>query len=98
MEGQAGDISAQPEDRAGARGLRAKAFWTVTAGIIPGDAMPEYGRQWCYTDVNFEHDQSLGSSEEERIFVRMDREAHDYAKSVTHPSYVNWVKVEFLWI
>lgn len=76
---------------------RAKAFWTVTAGVL-SEAMPEYTKRWGYTDVDYEHDQSLGSSEEERIFMRMDREAHDYARSITHPSYVNWVKVEFVWI
>ena len=28
--------------------LRAKAFFTVTAGVIPGELMPEYTKSWNY--------------------------------------------------
>jgi len=76
---------------------RAKAFWTVTAGIIPGDAMVEYSKQWGYTSEDYEQDREVEVMSES-VFARMDREAHAYAKSITHPAYVNWVKVEFLWI
>ncbi|HTF64905.1 MAG TPA: hypothetical protein VK638_19685 [Edaphobacter sp.] len=99
MEEQAGGVPVQPEDRTGAVGrvARAKAFWTVTAGILMGEAMPEHSKQWCYSNVDYEqdHEKEIMS---ETIFARMDREAHAYARSITHPAYVNWVRVEFLWV
>jgi hypothetical protein len=101
MEGQADSVPAQPQDRAGATGglARAKAFWTVTAGVLMGERMPEYSKQWCYTSADYERDIENAEKEvSETNFMRMDREAHEYARSITNPSRVNWVRVEFLWV
>ena len=76
---------------------RAKAFWTVTAGVL-SEAMPEYTKRWGYTSADYEQDIENAEKAEETAFMRMDREAHEYARSITHPSHVNWVKVEFLWV
>ena len=80
---------------------RAKAFWMVTAGML-SEAMPEYTKRWGYTSADYEQDienaEEKAEKDIETNFMRMDREAHHYARSITHPSHVNWVKVEFLWI
>jgi hypothetical protein len=99
MQGQTDRVPAQQEDRAGAgRMTRAKGFWTVTAGVLLNESMPEYGKQWCYTSADYEQDIKNAENGEETGFMRMDREAHEYARSITHPSFVNWVKMEFLWV
>lgn len=30
------------------------SVWTVTAGLIPGQPMPEYTRSWFYTELDYE--------------------------------------------
>jgi hypothetical protein len=75
----------------------AKAFWSVTAGVITGEAMQENSRQWGYTSSEYEKDMATPSGQR-TIFEQRDQEAHRYARSLTNPKYVNWVKCEFLWV
>jgi len=81
--------------------LRAKAFFTVTAGIIPGTVDPQYTKHWGYTDLDFEDDVKAMEKDPERrtskFIERMDA-AYFYARSITNPRAVNWVHVEFVWV
>ncbi len=81
--------------------LRAKAFFTVTAGVIPGTVDPQYTKSWNYTDLDFEDDVKALKADPERqtskFIERMDA-AHAYARSITDPRSVNWVSVEFIWV
>lgn len=70
-----------------------KACWAVRAGLVPGEEMEEYRRQWCYTSQDYEAD---GRERGER-YKAMEREAHTYAGQLTSGG-LNWVNVEYLWL
>lgn len=70
-----------------------RAFWGVHAGLIPGEEMREYLKQWSYTSADYEAD---GNTRGER-FKSMAREARDYAERLTLGG-LNWVNVEYLWL
>lgn len=74
-----------------------KALITVTAGVLPGQAMAEYGKQWSYNSDDYEAD-SHTPPDQPTIFSRYLDEAHDYAKGLSNPGYVNWVRVDWLWV
>ena len=75
----------------------AKAFIFVTAGVIPGTAMPEYRKQWTYTSSEFEQDRQT-PADQPTIFSARLEEAHKYAMGLSNPAYVNWVRVDWLWV
>lgn len=75
----------------------AKAFIEVVAGVLPGTPMPEYTKRWGYTSSEFEKDRNH-EPPEDTIFQKRLKEAHDYAISITHPAYVNWVRVDWIWV
>ena len=75
----------------------AKAFIEVRAGILPGQAMPEYSKQWGYTSEEYEADAKT-PEDQPTIFSKMLDEAHDYAKGLSNPAYINWVRVDWLWV
>jgi hypothetical protein len=74
-----------------------KAFLSVTGGVIPGHAVPEHNRQWSYSSIDYETDR-LTPADQPTRFSRMLDEAHNYAKGLSNPAYLNWVKVEWLWV
>lgn len=76
---------------------RAKALIEVTAGVIPGHTMPEHGRRWSYNDDDYERDRAV-PQDQPTAFSKMLDEAHDYAKGLSNPAYLNWVRVEWYWI
>lgn len=73
-----------------------KASWSVQAGLYPGDVIPEYSKQWVYTSDDFEADKSVPKNQP-TIFSKLDEEVHLYARHITNPFYVNYVRVDFLW-
>jgi hypothetical protein len=75
----------------------AKAFFVVTAGVIPGIDMSEHTKQWGYTSEDFEADRNT-PADQPTIFSSRLKEAHDYAMGLSNPAYLNWVKVEWLWV
>lgn len=75
----------------------AKALIGVQAGVIPGDPMPEYTRNWGYTSEDYEHDQTV-PQDQPTIFSQRLQEAHDYAMGLSNPAYVNWVRVDWIWV
>lgn len=76
----------------------AKAFFTVTAGIIPGDVIQHYSRQWCYTSDEYEKDRASTGQSPAPIFRKYQAAAEEYAREITDPALVNWVRCEFLWV
>jgi hypothetical protein len=75
----------------------AKAFINVSAGVLPASLMPEYSKRWVYTVDDYEADRFRPEGQE-TTFAAYLREAYDYAKSITNPAVINWVKVEFMWV
>ncbi len=69
--------------------VRSRALRTsfeVVAGLIPGQPMPEYTKQWHLAD---------GFTEEE--WHRAREEAYAYARTITNPHGLNWVHVDWIW-
>lgn len=71
-----------------------KGQWTVTAGIIPGQVESQYTKSWLYNSDDLARDQYQNWS----LWHQMKNEAHEYAKSITDPSKVNWVAVDWMWV
>lgn len=74
-----------------------KALWEVHAGVLPRQPDSKWTRKWYYTSSDFEEDRNASTPESTIFHTRM-AEAHEYARSITHPAYVNWVQVEFFWM
>lgn len=81
-----------------------RCAWEVTAGIVPGTPMPDYSRRWIITSECWEKMNSLSDEEFKREFpegsfyLRFLEEAHNYAKELTQPQLLNWVRVEWIWL
>jgi hypothetical protein len=78
----------------------------VVAGIIPNQPMPEHTRRFVYTSSMREADERWSAAHPEEPpgphpevhFQRLQNEAWDYALKLQHPSYLNWVRVDWIWI
>jgi len=93
--------------------VRAKAAWTVTAGVLLGETDKRFTRAWAYTSGDLESDRKIAEKNEQIIreadnekelseakdtkFMELRDKAFEYAKEVMDPTAVNWVKVEFIW-
>jgi hypothetical protein len=77
--------------------LAAKALIEVQAGVILGIAMPEYTKRWGYTSDDYEQDKKV-PKDQPTIFSTRLQEAHDYAMGLSNPAYVNWVRVDWIWV
>jgi hypothetical protein len=77
--------------------MRCKAIFQVNAGIIPGQPMAEHARRWSYNSDEYEQDQ-MTAQDQPTIFSKRLEEAHDYAKGLSNPAYLNWVTVDWLWM
>jgi hypothetical protein len=75
----------------------AKALIEVQAGIIPGTPMHQYTKRWGYTSEDHEKDRHK-PQDEATIFSTRLQEAHDYAMGLSNPKYVNWVRVDWIWV
>ena len=75
---------------------RLKGCWEVVAGIIPNEPMQEYTKRFPYTSAEYEEDKKLSQDETTR-FMDLMLDAHRYGSSLTNPSMVNWVRIDFIW-
>jgi len=80
----------------------AKAAWEVNAGVVHD--ISTCTRQWGYTSSDYEEDQKTIEVNKKKphlqldtIFMKRRDEAFEYAKSIMHPSEINWVRVDFIW-
>jgi hypothetical protein len=88
-------------------GIKLRCFWEVTAGIIPGEPMEELGKRWTITDEYIQTIREMTALTEEQWIehfpegsklYQFQQEAFQYARSLSDPSKVNWVKVEWVWV
>jgi hypothetical protein len=77
--------------------VAAKALIGVQAGVIPGQPMPEYTKNWSYTSEDYELDMKA-ALDQPTIFSTRLKEAHDYAMGLSNPICVNWVRVDWIWV
>jgi hypothetical protein len=75
----------------------AKALISVYAGVIPEIGMGEYTKRWSYTSGDYEKDRAT-PPDQLTIFSKLLDEAHEYAKGLSNPAYVNWVRVDWIWV
>jgi hypothetical protein len=77
--------------------LACKAMITVTAGVIPWQEMPEHTKRWSYDSADYERDKQT-PQDQPTIFSKMLDGAHEYAKGLSNPAYLNWVRVDWIWV
>lgn len=75
-----------------------KAAWEIRAGIIPGQATPEYTRKFFYTSSDYEEDgkhaQEFGY---QPIFMKQAACAASYHQQMSSPQVNNWAELTFIW-
>lgn len=69
----------------------ARCAWEVTAGLIPGQPMPEYTRRFGLTSPEWE------SADGWRLFQEHFDQALDYYRSLQDPRRLNWVRLDWVW-
>lgn len=74
-----------------------KAIFQVTAGVVPEIGIGAYTKRWSYDSDEYEQDTRTPSGQP-TIFSKRLQEAHDYAMGLSNPAYVNWVRVDWLWV
>lgn len=84
-------------------GRRAKACFEVTAGIVPGTAMPEHTRRWLLTSETFHSEMEMSDADFKAVrngvstFVEYRDAAYEYARTLVNPKALNWVRVDWIW-
>ncbi len=82
--------------------IAAKAFFVVTAGIIPQEPIPELCRQWGYTSRDYEADKAaidgMAGAPAATKFEECQTQALEHARGLIDPRRVNWVRLEFIWV
>jgi hypothetical protein len=77
---------------------RAKGCWEVRAGLIPGQALKEYHKQFPYTSAEAEEDEQHRTEiAYQTFFNRRQFEALSYYLQLNDPRYLNWVEMTFIW-
>ena len=74
-----------------------KAQIVVTCGVIPGENENEHTKVWQYSSKDYEADQNVAQDHPTRFSKMLDA-AHEYAKGLSNPAYLNWVRVEWIWL
>jgi hypothetical protein len=74
-----------------------KALFEVSAGVVPGHPMAEFSKRWSYDSDEFEQDRQT-PQHLPTIFSKRLEEAHDYARGLSNPAHLNWVRVDWVWV
>jgi hypothetical protein len=74
-----------------------KAAWQVKAGIIPGEARPEFSKVWQYLSSDHAEDQKHTDPGAHAKFSKIRAEAMDYYLQVSMPTLNNWAEIVFIW-
>jgi len=61
----------------------------VRAGIIPGEPMEEYSKNWYLSRDEFE---------DKDTWLAAAGAAHLYALTLQNPERLNWVRLEWVWM
>jgi hypothetical protein len=70
---------------------RAKYAVEVVAGLIPGQPMPEFTKQFWVTSDEWRSLPTLESIQDKW------GEANQYAESLMNPDRLNWVQISWVW-
>ena len=75
-----------------------KAQWSVQAGLVLGEPMPEFSRAWSYSSRDYENDGGTqeGLRAEGSKFLQCQEDAHRYAKLLEQGG-MNWVTLHYVW-
>lgn len=86
-------------------GTRVRCIWTVTAGVVPGIPMKEHTMRWVITSENWEEENEMTDAQFKAKFPdgkstyqKFRDEAHAYAAGLNHPTHLNWVRVDWMWM
>lgn len=60
----------------------------VRAGVIPGKLIPEYSRDWFFTQEDLDSPPT---------YIDKTGAAMNYAMSLQNPQKVNWVRFDWIW-
>jgi hypothetical protein len=75
--------------------VAARCAWEVTAGLIPGEMMPEHRRRWDLTSEEWDDGKGL------ELFWERAALAEAYARHLQMLCFmgreVNWTRIEFVW-
>jgi hypothetical protein len=63
----------------------------VTAGLVPGQPIAQYTKQWWFTDEEY------NASNSREIWEQRTKEAEEYAAALRDPRSLNWVRMEWIW-
>jgi hypothetical protein len=75
-----------------------KAAWEVTAGLIPGQPMPEYTRVWSLQANEWADAEGfLLLPHAIAFFNAQTAAAMEYARALMEPASLNWVRVDWIW-
>ncbi|HEV8189488.1 MAG TPA: hypothetical protein VGP83_17165 [Pyrinomonadaceae bacterium] len=75
-----------------------KAAWEVRAGVIPGQAMPEYTKRFIYTSKDVETDGEHSKDVAyQTLFNARQFEAMSYHLQMSNPNLNNWAELTFIW-
>ena len=77
---------------------RLAAAWEVRAGLIPGQALPEYTKRFFYTSEDHEEDNRHAKEfAYQPIFMQRLAQATMYHQQMSDPRTLNWAELTFLW-
>ena len=75
----------------------ARCAWEVTAGLIPGQAMNEYTRRWIMTSSEWYDKDGQTTPQGVVLFNAHLVAAMEYARYLSEPRMLNWVRVDWIW-
>lgn len=78
--------------------VRLAAAWEVRAGLIPGQALPEYTKHFFYASEEYEEDgRHAKEFAYQPIFMKRMAMAASYQQQLSNPNTLNWVELTFIW-
>lgn len=69
--------------------VSARCALEVIAGVIPGNAEPEYTKRFVVTSDEYERQPEIIIDVRDRAFA--------YAKTIMNPRILNWVRIDWIW-
>jgi hypothetical protein len=83
----------------------AKLVIEVSAGLIPGQAEPEFTRRWAITSAEWEVAQAEDEKADEahRFYAYLllsgrAAQADEYARALRNPARFNYVRTDWIWM
>jgi hypothetical protein len=77
---------------------RMKCYWVVTAGVLLNVPMPEYTKRWEWTPTKVENGRVEMTPDQLLEFHAIVNSSLEYARELQNPGFVNWVRMEWIWV